>query len=128
MNNRWRCALMCVGALFLAGVVPPTLSAQTPSDLRAAALALLAGTTRGGYSIHDVTSEGDALTVCLSVPLDALAADNWMGAEQVGRSHSDRACRRSRWQSLSVQAWDEGGTCKPLSDFAVYPPAPGHAG
>jgi len=123
MNNRWRCALMCVGALFLAGVFPPTLSAQSSSDLRAAALALLAGTTRDGYSVRGVTSEGDALTVCLSVPLDVLAADNWMGAEQAVEAIRTELVALP-WQSLSVQAWDEGsGTCKPLSDFAVYPPA-----
>lgn len=122
-NSRWHCALICVGALLLGGAFPPALAAQTPPDLHAAALTLLAGTTRDGYSVRDATSEGDALTVCLSVPLDALAANNWMGAEQVVEAVRAELLALP-WQRLSVQAWDEeSGTCKPLSDFAAYPPA-----
>ncbi len=122
-NSRWHCALICVGALLLGGAFPPALAAQTPPDLHTAALTLLAGTTRDGYSVRDATSEGDALTVCLSVPLDALAADNWMGAERVVEAVRAELLALP-WQRLSVQAWDEeSGTCKPLSDFAAYPPA-----
>jgi N-acetylmuramoyl-L-alanine amidase len=61
------------------------------------------------------------LNVCLTVPYDLLAEQQWVGMEKILESVR-RAMTPISWSSLVVQRWDpEQKICRPISDFAPDP-------
>jgi len=69
------------------------------------------------WSLVQVDATADAVTVCLDLPLDALQADEGMGAELVEEAVAGVLLPFS-WSSLYVRALDhDTGTCKPLPAF-----------
>ncbi len=109
----------CLLVLLVAGLnlglqtLPPDPAEQAQRALR---------DINASIGVKWVREEEDGnLTLCLTVPIETLAADQWMGMERLLRT-TKQALIDIPWSSLVVQRWDsESKTCRPLSDFAPEP-------
>lgn len=99
----------------------PAYGAEPSSLASEAELLLIAALEEAGgeLSLHQmVVSEDQAITVCLTVPADLLAQQDWLGVDAVS-TLVRRALTPLSWRALSVLALDrDQGICRAISDFA----------
>lgn len=116
MKKGWGRPLMVI-SLLSAWVLSGMGATPPPPDRLTQAATLLAAALPSAWAVQEVTVTGEALTVCLTLPLATLTAEGGLGAEQAQETIL-QAVQTLPWQSLSVQAVDPAtGECLPLSDF-----------
>ncbi len=91
-------------------------AAPPPPDGVAQATSYLREDLPPDLALHRVTVEDERIDVCLVLDIDQLKADNGLGVEWVEEAVR-YALTPVTWHELFVQAVDDAGQCRPLSDF-----------